>query len=40
MYETISNQTDVIGDQVEVLKTKLEEAKSRQAMLIARSQMG
>ena len=39
MYETISNQTDVIGDQVEVLKTKLEEAKSRQAMLIARSQM-
>lgn len=39
MYETISNQTDAIGDQVEVLKTKLEEAKSRQAMLIARSQM-
>lgn len=39
MYETISNQTDVTGDQVEVLKTKLEEAKSRQAMLIARSQM-
>ncbi len=39
MYETISNQTDAIGDQVEVLKAKLEEAKSRQAMLIARSQM-
>ncbi len=39
MYETISTQTDAIGDQVEVLKAKLEEAKSRQAMLIARSQM-
>lgn len=39
MYDTISNQTDAIGDQVEVLKAKLEEAKSRQAMLIARSQM-
>ncbi len=39
MYESISAQTDAIGDQVEVLKSKLEEAKSRQAMLIARSQM-
>ena len=39
MYESISAQTDAIGDQVEVLKAKLEEAKSRQAMLIARSQM-
>ena len=39
MYESISNQTDAIGDQVEVLKAKLEEAKSRQAMLIARSKM-
>lgn len=39
MYEAISTQTDAIGDQVEVLKAKLEEAKSRQAMLIARSQM-
>ncbi|MBE6862468.1 MAG: PspA/IM30 family protein [Ruminococcus sp.] len=39
MYETISNQTEAIGDQVEVLKAKLDEAKSRQAMLIARSQM-
>ena len=39
MYDSISAQTDAIGDQVEVLKTKLEEAKSRQAMLIARSQM-
>lgn len=39
MYETISNQTEAIGDQVEVLKAKLEEAKSRQAMLIARSKM-
>ena len=39
MYETISNQTDAIRDQVEVLKSKLAEAKSREAMLIARSQM-
>ncbi len=39
MYDTISTQTDAIGDQVEVLKAKLDEAKSRQAMLIARSQM-
>ncbi|MBR5681828.1 MAG: PspA/IM30 family protein [Ruminococcus sp.] len=39
MYDSISAQTDAIGDQVEVLKSKLEEAKSRQAMLIARSQM-
>ena len=39
MYETISTQTEAIGDQVEVLKAKLEEAKSRQAMLIARSKM-
>ncbi|MBR6967894.1 MAG: PspA/IM30 family protein [Ruminococcus sp.] len=39
MYESISSQTDAIGDQVEVLKSKLEEAKNRQAMLIARSQM-
>ncbi len=39
MYDSISAQADAIGDQVEVLKSKLEEAKSRQAMLIARSQM-
>ena len=39
MYESISAQTDAIGDQVEILRAKLEEAKSRQAMLIARSQM-
>ena len=39
MYESISTQTDAIEDQVEVLKSKLDEAKSRQAMLIARSQM-
>lgn len=39
MYESISTQTDAIGDQVELLKAKLEEAKSRQAMLIARAQM-
>ena len=39
MFDSISAQTDAIGDQVEVLKSKLEEAKSRQAMLIARPQM-
>lgn len=39
MYDSISAQTEAIGDQVEVLKAKLDEAKSRQAMLIARSQM-
>lgn len=39
MYESIANQTEAIGDQVELLKNKLDEAKSRQAMLIARSQM-
>ena len=37
MYESISAQTEAIGSQVEVLKTKLDEAKSRQAMLLARS---
>ncbi|MBR4627110.1 MAG: PspA/IM30 family protein [Ruminococcus sp.] len=39
MYDSISNQTEAIGDQVEILKSKHDEAKSRQAMLIARSQM-
>lgn len=39
MYDSISAQTEAIGNQVEVLKSKLDEAKSRQAMLIARSQM-
>jgi len=39
MYNTISNQKEVIRDQMEVLTTKLEEAKARQKMIIARSQM-
>ncbi len=39
MYDSISAQTEAIGSQVEVLKAKLDEAKSKQAMLIARSQM-
>lgn len=39
MHETISNQTDAIREQVETLKAKLQEAKSKEAMLIARSQM-
>lgn len=39
MYNNVSAQTAAIREQVETLKAKLEEAKSRQAMLIARSQM-
>lgn len=39
MYEQISAQTAQLREQVEALKSKLDEAKSRQAMLIARSQM-
>ncbi len=39
MYEQISAQTAAVKEQVEALRDKLEEAKSRQAMLIARSQM-
>lgn len=39
MYDSISAQAQEIGSQVDMLKTKLEEAKSRQAMLIARSNM-
>lgn len=39
MYDSISAQTDAIAEQVEALKGKLDEAKSKQAMLIARSQM-
>lgn len=39
MYDSISAQAQEIGNQVEMLKGKLEEAKSRQAMLIARSNM-
>lgn len=39
MYDSISAQTAEIEEQVNTLKTKLDEAKSRQAMLIARSQM-
>ena len=39
MYDQISAQTAQVREQVEALKAKLEEAKSRQAMLVARSQM-
>lgn len=39
MHEQISAQTAQVREQVEAMKAKLEEAKSRQAMLIARSQM-
>jgi len=39
MYDTISAQTKAIENQVETIKAKLDEAKGRQAMLIARSQM-
>ena len=38
-YEQSSAQTAQLREQVEALKSKLDEAKSRQAMLIARSQM-
>ncbi len=38
MYESISAQTEAIGDQVELLKNKLDEAKAKQAVLIARAQ--
>ena len=36
MYEQIAAQTAQLQEQVETLKSKLDEAKSRQAMLIAR----
>lgn len=39
MYDSISAQTAEIESQVTTLRAKLEEAKSKQAMLIARSQM-
>lgn len=39
MYDSVSQQTETIRSQVEALKGKLNEAKSRQTMLIARSQM-
>lgn len=39
MLAQITTQTDAIREQAEALKSKLEEAKSRQAMLIARAQM-
>ncbi len=39
MLAQITTQTDSIREQAETLKSKLEEAKSRQAMLIARAQM-
>ncbi|MEG0614510.1 MAG: PspA/IM30 family protein [Oscillospiraceae bacterium] len=39
MSDTISAQTAMVRDQVETLKSKLIEAKSRQSMLIARSQI-
>lgn len=39
MYDSISAQTAEIDEQVKEFRNKLEEAKSKQAMLIARSQM-
>ncbi len=38
MYDSISSQTEAIGAQMELLKNKLDEAKAKQAVLIARSQ--
>lgn len=39
MYNSMNAQVTEIKNQVEILKQKLEEARSKQAMLIARSQM-
>lgn len=39
MYDSISAQTEVAHTQVEALKLKIEEAKSRQAILAARAKM-
>lgn len=39
MYDSISEQTEAVQAQVEMLKLKLEDAKSRQAILVARAKM-
>ncbi len=39
MYDSISEHTKAVQSQVEMLKLKLEDAKSRQAILVARAKM-
>lgn len=39
MYDTISEQTEAVKTQVDTLRLKLDEAKSRQSILIARAKM-
>ena len=39
MYESVSEQTEAVKTQVDTLRLKLDEAKNRQAILIARAKM-
>lgn len=39
MYDSVSEQTEAVQAQVDMLKLKLEDAKSRQAILVARAKM-
>lgn len=39
MYESVSKQTEAVKTQVDTLRLKLDEAKNRQAILIARAKM-
>lgn len=39
MYDSVSGQTEALKTQVETLRLKLDEAKSRQAILVARAKM-
>lgn len=39
MYESVSKQTEAVKAQVDTLRLKLDEAKNRQAILIARAKM-
>jgi len=39
MYDNISSQTEILREQVDLLKKKLNEARARQTMLIARDKV-
>ena len=39
MHDELAKQVETVREQVNLLKTKLEEARSRQAMLVARAQV-
>lgn len=39
MHDELANQVETVREQVNLLKAKLEEARSRQAMLVARAQV-